>query len=303
MSSTTLFGAPLGYTANSLAEWISVLELCWVDFAGGHRPAALAADLALLRPIFGHGAPGGKLRAAFGNLREPGARIELPADVALSSEGLDLITPEGRILLDVLHRLRRRGEFVIDAEMQTRALALAVETRTGWYESWAHKQLTGSLSLPPIAAAILILINGSATPTSGFYLPDDETAAADYETAVIDLLGNFSEALGGQRPAQSPLRNHWAFTQATRVLSRDLERTAQRGGARVHLRENRERHLLADLHSRLAKYPRAQVQDAVRALVDQYGRHRGLFTAVGGSNERASHTRAVVETLLHGEAD
>lgn len=298
MSTTTLFGAPLGYTAMTLSAWIEALEQRWLDFSAGVNPSELSSDLSKLRPIFGHGAVGSRLRTAFSQLHEHASGVDLPSEVILTSGGLDLITPEGRILLDVLYRLRTRGQFVIDVDMQARSLALAVETRADWFEHWALKQVAGSLSLPPIAAALLILINGSTAPALGFYLPDDEAVSPDYEATVIQLIGDFSEMLGGRRPATGPLRNHWAFTQATRVLSRDLQRVPSQEGARVQVREGRESHLLDDLRGRLARQPPAKLRRAVLALVEQYGRHRGLFASIGGSNERSSHTKWVVESLL-----
>lgn len=296
-ASTTLFGAPLGYTASSLSDWIAALEDCWRSFAAANT-GALSTDLARLKRIYGHGSTAALLRSAFAELPDRALGIDLPSELALQSDGLRLITPEGRILLDVLRRLRRQDTFVIDAEAQIGALTIAFETRNEWYESWANKQLAGSLSPPPIAAAILVLVNGSASPATGLYLPDDDTDAGEYETAVIALLGDFSESLGGSRPTPGPLRSHWAFSQATRLLSRDLARISDGDGARVYVREGREEHLLENLRGRLRKYPFAQSADAVRALVARYGALRGLFAAVSGSHERAAHTRSVIAALL-----
>ncbi|MFQ1000494.1 hypothetical protein [Modestobacter sp. SSW1-42] len=301
MSASTLFGAPLGFTAASLTEWIEALEGRWSDFAEGARPGDLHRDLAMLRSVFGHGAAGNRLRTTFGKLTEATATLELPSEVVLTSDELELITPEGRILLDVLYRLRSQEDYVIDVETRVRSLGLAVETRASWYEMWASKQLAGSLSLSPIAAALLVLINGSIAPADGFYLPDEDVVSPDYEATVLELIGNFSEALGGTRPTSGALRNHWVFTQATRVLSRDLHRLPTQQGARVQVREGREIHLLADIQHRLARYPRSNLQSALLQLVDQYGRYRGLFASVGGSHERSSHTRWIVDSLMKTE--
>ena len=106
MSTATLFGAPLGYTPGSLADWISTLESCWANYTTGRAPSALTADLERMREVFGHGASGKKLRDTVARLIPSEEDIELPAGVALPIEGTWLITPEGRII-SINHSLKQ----------------------------------------------------------------------------------------------------------------------------------------------------------------------------------------------------
>lgn len=300
MNANTLFGAPLGFTPTGLQEWVDSLTSCWRAYAG-QGPQSLSGDLNILKTIYAHGASAAKLRTTFAELPDDALQMDLPSEVALSAEGRQLITPEGRILLDVLIRLRRTDDHVIGPDEQVRALALAASTRSSWYEAWAMKQVAGSLSPAPIAAAILVLINGSTTPDRGFYLPDVDAQATEYQETVLRLLGDFSDTLGGKRPTSAPLQSHWVFTQATRVLSRDLARLNDTSsGSRVYVRPEREKYLLHDLTARLDRYPASTVARGLRGLVEGYHQHRGLIAVVSGSYERAANTRMVLASLAHG---
>jgi len=298
MSTATLFGAPLGYTPGSLADWIRALENCWANYTTGCAPSALTADLERMREVFGHGASGKKLRDTVARLIPSEEDVELPAGVALPIEGTWLITPEGRILLDALYRLRRSGESVLDPSTQNRALATATQTRSDWYQAWATNQLSGTISASAIGAAVLILINGSTDYPSAFLLPNDEAARPQLRGTLLNMIGGFSVALGGERPATAPLRNHWAFTQVSRLLSRDIARQSDPDGARLYIRDGREEHLLKDLRDRLAKYPAIQAHDAVNGITDKYRENRGAFAAFGIMHERPTHTRHVLDSLL-----
>jgi hypothetical protein len=87
------------------------------------------------------------------------------------------------------------------------------------------------------------------------------------------------------------------------VLSRDLARTNRsENGSRVFVRPGRDEHLIADLHTRLQRYPAKDVDRALRALVDAYHHHRGLFAVISGSFERAATTRLLLSSLTREEA-
>jgi hypothetical protein len=302
VSESTLFGAPLGYSRDGLFLWIRGLEEAWSAFAAGRAPADLDADLDRTREVFAHGATGKRLRDAVARLPAVENPFEFPPEICLNVDGSWLITPEGRILLDVLYQLRRTSSNAIEPPAQIRALSRATELHSTWYEAWASKQLGGPLSPAAIGAAVLILVNGSLDYESAFWLPNDEIARPQLRRTVLDLIGNFSTRLGEERPADSPLRSHWAFSQTSRVLSRDIERVSGSDGARVFVRPGREQHLLSDLRERLSKHDATDVQNAIGGMVAGYLEARGAFVSLGIMHERPNHTRLVVDSLTMGEA-
>lgn len=300
MNAFTLFGAPLGYDPPVLEQWISDLEGAWLMFAA--RPiATLDQDLAVLARLF-MGVSGRTLRTTFAELPEADAKLrDLPDAVALQADGRVLIAPEGRILLDVLISLRNDGLGVIDRDRQTRALALAVETRSGWYQEWARKQLSGTLSPPAIGAATFLLINGSVGASAALSIPVNESEDKRLGELILPMLGRFSVALGGKLPATDVgIQSHWAFTQVSRFLARDVAREKTASGTELYVRDDREQALVADLGKRLAKYSTELRRQALSQLANDYREQRGALVAAGISHEEPVHTRRVVTALAEG---
>jgi hypothetical protein len=298
MSASTLFGAPLGYDTQVREQWISDLERVWQMFAG--RPiATLDQDLAELAKVF-TGVSGRTLRAIVADLPEADARLrDLPEAVALQADGRILITPEGRILLDVLAQLKADDLNVIERDRQARALAVAVETRSSWYRDWARKQLSGTLSPPAIGAAVFLLINGSIGHSAALQIPVAESEDKRLGELVLPMVGRFSLALGGKQPATNVgIQSHWAFTQVSRFLARDVTREKTMDGTALYVRKDREQALLADLSKRLAKYRFELRTHALDQLAVDYRDQRGALIAAGVSHEEPVHTRRVIAALV-----
>lgn len=298
MTPSTLFGAPLGYSDDALSRWIRQLDGCWISFAR-RTVGELDNDLELLRPLFGTGANAKSLRATMAALSphgEPGPA--LPDELALTFEDRALITPEGRILLEILRGLQQGGETVIAEGHILRAQHAALSTRCAWGRDWADKQLDGNMSPPVLGAACFLLVNGSIGLGHALHLPEDEREDRDLGRLVLPLIASFSETLGGKPPPlDGGLRSHWVFTQVSRLLPLDVRREKGVDGTALYIRDDREAALLANLRARLAKFDPVAVDAAVTQLITGYRAARGSFIALDQSYEDPRHTQRVQRAL------
>lgn len=300
MSAGELFGAPTWFSPMECQNWIGVLSRTW--FALMDRPPALLEDdLNAMAAVFGTGVSARTLKARVYKL--PPADEEtaaLPGEVAVLLDGGALITPEGRILLDVLMQLRRTGAQEIDSETQLRALSTATRLRLQWQTKWMHKQFTSSISPAVLGAAMFLLLNGSVGTERALWLAKDKSFDTRLGMVVQPLVAGFSEALGREQPAETPgLRGHWAFSQVSRLMGRDVARDTTDEGALMYVRPGRQDHLTREVASRLERLqdsPRVHV--AVLDFVKEYRRRRGALAALGQMHEDPTFTRRMTETLL-----
>lgn len=298
MTAATLFGAPLGYEAGSRDRWISVLETTWLAFAHD-PPGALDTDLDRLRPLYATGASAKGLRTTFATLEAISVDVDLPQEVALRFEDRTLITPEGRVLLEVLTGMRTNGSFVITETQALWANSTALIARCGWNREWAAKQLEGSLSAPALGAACFLLLNGSIGLNRALTLPDDEAEDRSLGGLVLPLISEFSQRLGGKAPTlDTGLRSHWAFTQVSRLLPLDVGRETKADGTMLFVRKDREQHLVANLRERLARWDVNATESALAGLVTDYRKARGALIAIDQSFEEPRHTQAILAGLL-----
>ena len=123
MTPLTLFGAPTRLDSATQQWWIRLLTKNWRALMG-RSPLWLEDDLDDMAPFFANGASLQNLKTRIYALPEADARpSELPSEVVLIIDGCALVTPEGRILLDVLLDLQRTGGGEIDVDRQLSALA------------------------------------------------------------------------------------------------------------------------------------------------------------------------------------
>ena len=300
MSNDNLFGAPLLLDAFQRDQWIATLTRTWTAQMGA-RPRRLGDDLDDLSSLFGTGTRPKALRERVHALK-PAERdsSELPSAAVLVVDGSPLVTPEGRILLDVLSELQRAGSTVIGREQQVRALQTAVEVRSAWHVKWMLKQFDGSLSASALGAALFLLINRSIGPQRGLLLPKDAIADRELGDVILPLLAQFSKDLNGEIPATAGgVRGHWAFTQISRLLGREVARDTTPLGTVTYVRAGQDNALLDDLASRLQRLEtdphRRRV--AVLGFIDGYRRVRGVFAALGQMHEEPTATRRVTARL------
>lgn len=297
MIGSTIFGAPLGYTEDSLRSWVADLTELWLAFAK-RGPGDLQADLELLRPVFGSGSTGKALRGALASLAPIKNRVQgWPEQVAIGSDGDFLMTPEGRVLLEVLTQLRPGENAVVTPEHARWSYEVALATRSRWFTEWASKQLDGNASPPVLGGVLLAYINGSVSADTAIPLPTDESSVPDLRATVLTLIGDFSEALGGRRPTITPLRTHWVFTQASRLMHGLVRRDPTPEGALLYIAPGEDDAILEELRRRLERFDSIKVRHAVDGLIDGYRDQRGLFAALGIMHESPRRTSAARSRL------
>ncbi|MFI9844003.1 hypothetical protein ACIHFD_43710 [Nonomuraea sp. NPDC051941] len=263
-------------------------------------PGDLEADLIALAPVFTSGAKPKAVKERVYSL--PAANAEdhlLPSDVLVPIDGALLITPEGRILLDVLLDLQRSGHTTIDVSQQVRALQTAITLRTEWQRTWLKNQFEGTLSASPLGAALFLLVNGSNGPEAAFTLPSADSEDRQVGQIILPLIARFSERLGGRVPETSGgVRKHWVFTQVSRILGRDVAREPAVRGTIMYIRPGRQAALLDEVASRLAKLADVHRRyEAVSGLVDGYREIRGELAALGQMYEDPTATRRIIQRV------
>jgi hypothetical protein len=300
MTSVTLFGAPLGYTADSREQWIGSLERAWRAFSG-KRSGNLSDDLELLRGVFAMGASGRSLRAALDELDpESSDSFELPSMAVMRLDGRALITPEGRVLLETLKQLPGGQDVVIADYLAVEALGQAAAAHARWYQDWALRQVRGNLSAPVLGAALFLLFNGSIGESHAFSMPPAPEADRQLAALVLPIIGAFSSALGGEKLAvTSGVRSHWAFTQVTRLLGADVARKSSKTkGSKIYVRDEHEFSLVQRVHAELQRKQATAVRRALRLMLEAYRDQQGQLISLGISHEAPAHTRRLLAALV-----
>lgn len=302
MSLETLFGVSTRIEPAEQAQLVRVLSRNWQALMG--RPVhSLSADLEDLSAVFGAGVSPRSLKKYVYALPDADAEsLDLPGDVVVILDGCALITPEGRIMLDVLMDMRSTGTHQIDLNTQVRSLNIANQRRAAWQLRWMNRQFHSPVSAPVLGAALFLLVNGSVGREQALFLPQDSDFDRDLGALVIPLVAQFSTALGGKNPSEGiGLRGHWAFSQVSRLMGRDVDRATKTGGAVLFVRPGREQHLLLDLTERLYKLSsQPQIHKAVITFVEEYRARRGRLAAFGQMHEDPTRTRLITNTLIAG---
>ena len=125
MINETLFGIATRVSSADQQRWIQTLTRSWVDLRG-RPPQRLETDLEWMSVIFGAGASPKTVKSLIYAL--PGASAEaanLPADVILIVDECALITPEGRILLDIITEIQLIGSLDTAFDQQLTAMSIA----------------------------------------------------------------------------------------------------------------------------------------------------------------------------------
>jgi hypothetical protein len=300
MTFATLFDSPTRFEPTVLERWARLLTRHWMSLMG-RPPADLTDDLNAMTLFFASGASAKTVKARVYDLPqlEVGA-AGLPRSLVLPVGGSGLITPEGRILLDLLLELQRTGRFEIDLEQQRRAWATSSQLRSEWHARWLHKQFDSTVSAPVLGAVLFLVVNGSIGEHRALLMPGETERDRELGHVVMPLIAAFSKALGGKAPdTDIGVRQHWVFTQVTRLLGRDVAREKDGGGSLIWVRPERERHLVENLAHRLHKIADpARRYTAVHGLVDDYREVRGRLAALGQMHEDPTSTRRTTQQLL-----
>jgi hypothetical protein len=300
MTPHKLFGIPTRLDSAKRHFLVRLLTKNWEVLMG--RPLhSLEADLDDMAPLFANGASLQNLRTRVYALPEADTETrQLPREVALIIDGCMLITPEGRILLDVLLDLQRTDSEEISVDRQLSALTIATALRSEWHARWLHKQFDSSISVSVLGAALFLLINGSVGKAHALLVPGDSKRDRELGAVVLPLIADFSMSLGGSEPeTDTGIRNHWAFTQLTRLLGRDVTRERSKSGTAIFVRVGREGNLLEELASRLGRTADANRRyTAITDFTNGYRRARGSLAALGQMYEDPTITRRITDRLL-----
>jgi hypothetical protein len=300
MSEATLFGVPTHLEPGSEAAWIRLLTKNWLALMG--RPLRpLKVDLDDMAPLFANGTSLKNIKNRIYALPEADAETKaLPQEVVLIIDGCALITPEGRILLDLLLDLQRAGQHEIDVDRQLFALTTASKLRSEWHSRWLHNQFESSISAPVLGAGLFLLVNGSIGESRALLMPSNNQRDRELGAVVMPLVANFSRTLGGRSPATDEgIRQHWVFTQLSRLLGRDVAREKADDGTATWVRVGREKNLLDELTARLEQTAdAARRHTAIVDFIDSYRRARGSLAAFGQMYEDPTATRRIASRLL-----
>ena len=183
----------------------------------GSEPTDLDADLAALRRWFRPELTGKVARAELAELPRLGlerpkglpdaALIELPG-------GRGLITPEGRVLLDLISGPAQ----TIGEEELAGAHALLSEFYGAAYRE-RLSQIAGGGDLRPntIGFVLFLILNGSIGADRAFRIPEDPDQESRLAAALFTVLDAFAEGLGARPLAAGQrrrLRSNWVLTES-----------------------------------------------------------------------------------------
>jgi hypothetical protein len=290
--------------SDELVEIEDYLRSAWkAQF--GRGPSALSADLDRLKELFKSGASAKRLREKLNTLPAiAGPRIELPQAVFVSTgDRRGLVTPEGRILLEELTRLRERGDQVLSREAVARANGLAAAAYGEWQREWLTQQVAGGGLRPGTYGFVLfLLLNGSVHPQSALPLPAEGEQERQLAESVAPVMNAFTEAIGGKPMSAreaSRLRSNWRVTESRRQLFGRVARE-DRGRVAVFWIDDEDA-TIDTIAQRLASRPDLSVDSlraALEATVAAYSKARPALSAMGIAHDRRAHTEHVVRRLI-----
>lgn len=303
----TLFGVPLALRRPDAEQLAESLTALW-ERHSGRPPAALEQDLSSLEGMFKPTARGATLRrnvARLESVPSPASRF-VRAPLVLGSGQSQVITPEGRIVLEILRLVLDGPDEVIVLEPDA---AYAAEHRAyELYRDWATKRLRdvlgagagrNSLRLPSIAAVLLLLVNGSKSLDRALRrleaAPDRERL--DWALAQIGLAfwDEVDESGGRRDPRAFSLYSGYAWTEAARRFPRALATNPWYVNSIDE--DDLFNGLVAELSRRQRYVPTDVALRAFDALVAAYQREHPVLAGLGMSHYRAAETRRLRERL------
>ena len=288
---------------DELADLEDFLRSAWkAQF--GRPPATLTGDLDRLKDLFKTGASAKRLRESVNGLpKVTPPRLEVPEAVFISiEERRGLVTPEGRILLEELVRIREEGSQVLSREAVVRATSIAARTYGTWQREWLTQRVSGTGLRPgTYGFVLLLLINGSTTADRGLRVPVEGDRERQLAESIAPVIDAFAEAMGGKpmnKTEASRLRSNWRVTEARRHLFGRVMREERETDAIFWI--NDEDATLDALGERLARregLSLEQLDSALQAVVKAYELARPALSALGAAHDRRAHTDHVTRGL------
>lgn len=307
-SKARTFGLPEQLARSSAVHLREVLVDLWIACHGG-PPAGVRPDLELHRRFFDPVAQGKRLREALLTIEPVPLLGPLPDAQAVVVDGERiLITPEGRVAIDLLER-------ALDVPGSNVEIDLALAAR--WehdllvlYRDWGRHRLRSVINLlgggdkplqiPAIGAVLTLLINRSDSP---------ERAITRFPPGpprdVIDDVFRSCAQVFAQQLAPSARRasnkerliSGWTLGEIARRMPDALHSSDERG---VYVVAARRRELLGLVVQELKRRDVSDrhLEDAFDALVREFRRRSQALAGYGLLFERPAETSDLRQTLL-----
>lgn len=313
----TIFGVPTAYEADRADRLILAIDECWTHQFGS-PPGDLATDLEELHAWFDPRATGARLRSLLDSV-PPAPETAIPPGfdplfLEAGSAG-HLVTPEGRVVLELLRRTPPDGDLVLLAADD---VAEGVELLAETYRRWTTDRLRRVVALlegetetlRPGAAGLLLvlLVNRNTSEDRALKRPvGDDERAREVEDAVAAPATAWSRTFSSRSTLARPFRLYqgWELGELRRRLGSALVATREF----IYVDERSADLALERVTSDLARRPvrfRSKVPDAMSALLREYDRSRPLLRGLGLGFDVPSVTAQiearVLESATAGEA-
>lgn len=307
---STLFRVPLVLPLGEAKELHSELGNAWKT---QHKtvPAGLISDLERLMRLFNPNATGATVRRLLEDL--PLVSLQSPHSsdtllIPIDPTGRGVVTPEGRVLYEVLSR-RIPNAIQGRVEVGDGDASGALNLLHNLYEGRVRHRLLQVAKLQrgeggalhPWSAGLLLvlLVNRSTSSERAIVRPRDAALVAEVDAAIRAPVVAFADAVSpssGRRQQHLSLYSGYALTEARRRFKNV-----------IHLEDDRlylEEAAAQDVVDFIAKDLRrrgvdlARVADAFDNLVEAYRSVKGKLALLGSAFERPSDTSRLRELFL-----
>jgi hypothetical protein len=313
--SATFFGLPLVLKRVDASILVEDLERLFRRQTPG-GPQDLDHDLRALNVYFDPLRTGSAIRRRLGELppSDPLKSRLLRAPLVIGDGRNVLVTPEGRIALDVLtRRLAETPDTAPLVALDPDEIELAQGLAYSRYRTWSIGRLSSVLGLlegkaerlRPLSIGwlLLLLVNGSRSAETALSRPESSDQERKLDHALGDILTAFVSGLEPGASARD-FRQYqgWVATEARR-------RAAHLQGpspSKPFVRSGRERELvnlaIRELRSRRTPPRTEVVLSAFDNLVATYRERLPVLASLGLAHERRAETREIRDMLEQGLA-
>lgn len=302
---STVFGISRALTEEECFNLSSFLSEVWRT-QRGHPPMKIESDLAFLESFFRPTLTGRKLRDIVARLPRLSSSppLNLTEQVFLESPtGQGLVTPEGRVLLDLLPQPPTRTAVAISTD----ELAWAYSTVATFYRNVSRDRVlealgirTGALRLPVIGFSLFLLVNGSVGERNAFRIPSNPKKEEDLSRLLGPIIEEFVNALATKSKRAEPfrLRGGWVLSETRRHLFHYVDSARDSIWIRHRTVQSLTKKLGNELAVRDKNRRRHDVENAFEALLLAYSKARPGLASRASTHERSSQTRAIRDLLL-----
>lgn len=311
MDAATFVGLPRQLDRDRAIELLDVLRTMFATQVG-RSPATLEEDLEQLSPWFDPLTKGERIRKAIFELEPLAGTDDYPCLTYEVSELRHIITPEGRVAIDLLSAaLANAPHGASPVRVPLEPLTNSAFLLASVYRSWSRQRLTsvvGVLSgeegtLRPGAAGLLLvlLLNRNTAPERALPRPRDPVKMRRIDRAIQVPATAWAGAITGKpsSPGGVDLYRGWAMGELGRRLGPTLHLGFEEEG--IYIEEPAVdlalHRLTGDLKQRPARI-RDRVPDAWRALTGAYRRTRPQLASLGLAFERPSFTAHLKRAVL-----